>query len=240
MYKRVRGESNESSAEQADGRGETVTGASNETAAQELPRPGDNAPQLDTSGNAVNGLVDARDAIADLLRHRGSESTEYGVGHDAEFNAARGDLDAHAEAAPVHRNPHRGNDGGDERSNGEDERSSYSMIADAQAGDMAALGVAVAVADATRRRLRGKQPPTGATCGAPARSEMQSDRTVNEICTPREGAPWVSRLVSTVKYLSAECSGCQSANTRTRCRGCSRPLCVSCAKHYWHCKVSEC
>ncbi len=74
-----------------------------------------------------------------------------------------------------------------------------------------------------RRRIRGKQTP----------ETLYSEKP--PLCTPAEGASWAGRLTVPVDAVRALCHACQTEITRVKCRGCSRPVCITCAKLLKHC-----
>ncbi len=88
-----------------------------------------------------------------------------------------------------------------------------------------------------RRRIRGKQalPPSQ----RPPEPDIESQLRGTVWCKPSPTSSWTARIAisSTSAHLPCTCCGVKS---RTSCRGCSRAVCVACARAKIHCSEFNC
>ncbi len=96
------------------------------------------------------------------------------------------------------------------------------------------------VASGRRRRIWTKSKPEGASAGS--EQPVSAERgPVEELqaepkCSLLAGGSWAARLSACATSSHSECNAC-GARTRTRCRGCRRPLCIVCARYSAMCGV---
>ncbi len=87
-----------------------------------------------------------------------------------------------------------------------------------------------------RRRLRGKQRPVsqGPEMGAVKTSD-EPPSAMSHLCRPGDNAQWAGRLkFQREAVITVPCHLCL-VSTRTLCRGCNYPICISCARQRMPC-----
>ncbi len=94
-----------------------------------------------------------------------------------------------------------------------------------------------------RRRIRGKQRPTGTSRAASVDTANAIDGGTRRTdsrpqCAPNQTGPWCSRLKCEPTAAPASCHIC-GRQCRAVCRGCHQKLCIHCARNRAGCIVHE-